>query len=130
MRIYSLLIEYQTGDCGNLGCQNGGSCVASGLCNCAPGFTGENCQRRTCPDLLALNGNVIVTPVSLEVKCHEGYILKSGKGAMEAKCQAGEWTVPPEDLQGDTIACIRKCEFYVQKNIYIKSSHWKSSFML
>ncbi|XP_037775865.1 neurogenic locus notch homolog protein 3-like isoform X2 [Penaeus monodon] len=96
-------------DCGNLGCQNGGSCVAPGHCNCAPGFTGENCERHTCPDILALNGNIVVTPVSLEVKCHEGYTLKSGKDAMVAKCQAGEWTVPPEDLQGNTVTCIPNC---------------------
>ncbi|XP_042885636.1 uncharacterized protein LOC122261885 [Penaeus japonicus] len=96
-------------DCGSLGCQNGGSCVAPGRCSCAPGLAGDDCPRNMCPDILALNGNIVVTPVSLRVKCHKGYKLASRKDTIEAECQAGQWTVPPEDLQDDIIACLPNC---------------------
>lgn len=112
------LIPYKTADCGSLGCQNGGSCVAPGRCSCAPGLAGDDCPRNMCPDILALNGNIVVTPVSLRVKCHKGYKLASRKDTIEAECQAGQWTVPPEDLQDDIIACLREYKTCDQKIPY------------
>lgn len=65
--------------------------------------------------MLALNGNIVVTPVSLKVKCHEKYTFRSGKNVLEAECQAGQWTVPPEDIQGDRVVCFREYKFHIQR---------------
>jgi hypothetical protein len=33
--------------CDNVICKNGGTCV-NGICNCPTGYTGTNCEKRTC----------------------------------------------------------------------------------
>lgn len=42
-------------------CENGGSCVAPGECQCQEGFAGERCQTRKCRGLPDVGGDVDIS---------------------------------------------------------------------
>ncbi|KAL4646849.1 protein jagged-1a-like [Arapaima gigas] len=43
------------------GCQNGGSCVAPGICSCPSGWVGGACHKAVCPQP-CLNGGKCIAP--------------------------------------------------------------------
>ena len=42
--------QFRINKCNSNPCQNGGTCLDSGICLCAPGYTGDRCQSRALPN--------------------------------------------------------------------------------
>ncbi|XP_037786423.1 neurogenic locus notch homolog protein 1-like [Penaeus monodon] len=81
-------------------CENGGSCVAPGECQCQEGFAGERCQTRKCRGLPDVGGDVDISltkdSLSAVVECPDDYRLDTGSTSMNFKCVDGEWR--PSDI--------------------------------
>ena len=65
-------------------CANGGVCIGHNLCSCPHGFSGPDCQDKTCT-VRCENGGVCTMPNNkckcrdgfYGTRCHKKYVLKS-----------------------------------------------------
>lgn len=85
--------------CGTLGCQNGGVCGVNGICQCAVGWTGTNCQTSLCNSGSGCTGNSWCNASSV-CQCNPGYF-----GPDCTVCPLSAYTVPKVTvtLQGSSI---------------------------
>ncbi|KAK4296365.1 hypothetical protein Pmani_031130 [Petrolisthes manimaculis] len=77
-------------------CENGGSCLAGGVCDCATNFWGPQCQLERCdfPRTRLEHSSLGGTLFRLKVECHPGYKMRNGRVWQTMVCKNGEWTLP------------------------------------
>ena len=44
----------------NQKCQNGGSCISPGICSCRKGYTGLQCENKSCPNTIQYSNSIVV----------------------------------------------------------------------
>ncbi|XP_042885635.1 protein kinase C-binding protein NELL2-like [Penaeus japonicus] len=78
------------------GCQNGGTCIAPSQCQCSPGFKGETCEVKECPEpsFPDAQASIVRTDDELRVECHEGYVLLRARRLGVAVCRDLPGTSP------------------------------------
>ncbi|XP_069159251.1 von Willebrand factor D and EGF domain-containing protein [Procambarus clarkii] len=103
--------------CGEDGCHNGGQCLAPGLCKCARGYTGDQCQTpeapTTCPqpDLQVQGGQVALRDTQMVITCDPGYSFPIGGRVALVDCLDGVWQLPGQGFEAQgPLVCSAECD--------------------
>lgn len=78
-------------------CQNGGTCLPGGVCDCPYKYWGATCGslRCTLPKTSQLaHASIGGTSSRMKIQCHPGHIMLSNKRTETILCRNGLWVVP------------------------------------
>ncbi|XP_064115006.1 uncharacterized protein LOC135221119 [Macrobrachium nipponense] len=76
-------------------CQNGGTCIIQGVCNCSLGYSGLLCQQHRCaipiefPKQASIGADIELTRMSIE--CNFGRKMKNGLSHQTFVCNHRQW---------------------------------------